>query len=262
MIGYLTIGQSPRPDIVDEMRQLLAEAAGNFTGTNERRRVSSLRILEAGALDDLTRDEIAHLKPASGEDSLLTRLADGSSAVVGKSKLIPRLNSRIARLESLGTGLVALLCTEEFQGLRSHRSRLLLPCDQMVHTVTTCLSRCNLQGGDAPGPDASVSKLGVLAPLDEQRASMRRRWEKITGFHVVVDIAEPYSDWTHSDATPGALDTAARRFAEDDVALIVLDCFGYARSVEKRMAAITGKPVVGPRSLLAEWIVPLLGAAR
>ena len=51
-VGLLTIGQSPREDIVSEIKPLLD---------------SRIEILEKGLLDGLSFEEIKRLKPKAGE---------------------------------------------------------------------------------------------------------------------------------------------------------------------------------------------------
>src|SRR5260370_5091929 len=78
-------------------------------------------IVEAGALDGLTREQIAPLAPEGDDEILVTRLADGSSVFVGKTRMIPRIEAKIAALEDQGVALHVLLCTGEFPKLAARR---------------------------------------------------------------------------------------------------------------------------------------------
>jgi protein AroM len=97
-IGAITIGQAPRDDVVPEMEKLLGPA---------------IRVLQAGALDGLTRVEIAALAPAAGEDALTTRLADGADVIIGKPAIHGRLQSCLDRLSGDVDAFV-ILCTGQF----------------------------------------------------------------------------------------------------------------------------------------------------
>ena len=68
-VGLVTIGQSPRDDVVGEMRSILG---------------SGIKISQRGALDGLAGMEIAKLKPGKNDLPLSTRLRDGSIAAVVK----------------------------------------------------------------------------------------------------------------------------------------------------------------------------------
>src|SRR5262245_22931927 len=95
-IGLITVGQSPRSDVVPDMAAILG---------------GDVEIVEAGALDGLTRPEMAALAPEGDDEIIVTRLFDGSSVFVVKTKMIPRIEARIAALEARGTALNVLLCT-------------------------------------------------------------------------------------------------------------------------------------------------------
>jgi hypothetical protein len=105
-VGLITVGQAPRSDVVPDMAAILG---------------GDVEIVEAGALDGLTREQIAPLAPEGDDEILVTRLADGSSVFVGKTKMIPRIEAKIAALEDRGVALNVLLCTGEFPKLRARR---------------------------------------------------------------------------------------------------------------------------------------------
>jgi protein AroM len=107
-VGLITVGQSPRSDVVPDMAAILG---------------GDVEIIEAGALDGLAREQIVPLAPEGDDEILVTRLTDGSSVFVGKSKVIPRIEARIAALEDRGVALNVLLCTGEFPSSRRGRSR-------------------------------------------------------------------------------------------------------------------------------------------
>ena len=62
-LGAITVGQSPRTDVTDDIM-------GIFQGKVE--------ILERGALDGLTVEDIDKLAPDAGEYVLVSRMRDGS----------------------------------------------------------------------------------------------------------------------------------------------------------------------------------------
>src|SRR5262249_56553990 len=80
-----------------------------------------VEIVEAGALDGLGPEQIAPLAPEGDDEILVTRLADGSAVFVGKTKMIPRVEARIAELEDRGVALNVLLCTGAFPALAARR---------------------------------------------------------------------------------------------------------------------------------------------
>jgi len=71
-VGLLTIGQSPREDVVPEMSPFF---------------LPNIKILEKGLLDDLSPEEIRRLKPKTGETPLVTRLRKGGSIQLSEKKI-------------------------------------------------------------------------------------------------------------------------------------------------------------------------------
>lgn len=214
-IGLVTIGQSPREDIMADMKRILPP---------------DVRIMERGALDDLTRHEIEKLAPGRDEFPLITRLRDGSSVVVGKKKILPLLKARIAALESQGVNLSVLLCTGDFPDLESRRL-LLVPSRILFFSVVSILRK---------------GKVGVLVPLSEQKQKITARWQK-TGLEVAVEVASPYG-------TPSDMEKASRIIKGQNVDLVVLDCLGYSLEMKRAVEDFTEKPVLLPRSILARFI--------
>ena len=76
-IGMITIGQSPRIDIIPEMREVLG---------------TEVEILEAGALDGLTLEEVKKFYPKGRDYILCTRMSDGTEVVVAKRFIVPRVS--------------------------------------------------------------------------------------------------------------------------------------------------------------------------
>ena len=72
-LHLLTIGQSPRPDVVPEILGML----GNST--------ADIEAVEAGALDGLSREEVRAGAPRDREMPLVSRLRSGKKVVIGRA---------------------------------------------------------------------------------------------------------------------------------------------------------------------------------
>ena len=83
VLGVVTIGQSPRSDMVPEMPMV----------------ADLVEVRERGALDGLSAADLKALAPEPGDETLTTRLRDGSSVVIGRAGILPRLQSAIDILE-------------------------------------------------------------------------------------------------------------------------------------------------------------------
>jgi len=160
-LGVLTIGQSPRVDVVPAIAEMLP----------------GVEIVEAGALDGLAEAEIAALAPTPGEYVLVTRLRDGRDAVISRERVLPHVQQTLAQLGP-AVDLLLFLCTGEFPALRSDRL-IIEPSRVLLHFVA------GVAGG---------RPLGVLVPLPEQAGEAERRWRRAVERVAAAAAASPYRD--------------------------------------------------------------------
>jgi len=204
-IGFVTIGQSPRDDVVPGMLPYLGP----------------VQVLEAGALDGLGPEEVAALAPRGPEQVLVTRLRDGSPVTVDKELIFPRLQECVARLDAAGAAVIVLLCTGSFPKVAA-RALVLEPDRIVLHTVLAVARRANC--------------VGVMVPAEDQINAMRARW-RAAGVDPVVAAGSPYGP-------PQARLEAARQLAAAGAELVVLDCMGYTQAMKEEIAAVVRCPVL------------------
>jgi len=77
-IALITIGQSPREDVMGELRRYL----------------EGVEYLELGLLDGLSGEEISSLKAEGSEIEYVTRLRSGEEVRVSRRKLEPLLEEK------------------------------------------------------------------------------------------------------------------------------------------------------------------------
>ncbi|MDH7513582.1 MAG: AroM family protein [Clostridiales bacterium] len=217
-IGFLTIGQSPREDVLEEIVPLLGP---------------DKIIKEAGALDSLSRSEIEALRPTGSDFPLITRLRDGASVVVGKKKIVPLIRSRVECLEREGVDLVALLCTEDFDDLSATKP-LLMPARIMRNFVFAVLTK---------------GRLFVLVPLSSQKKAAKRKW-KTQKISVNSETLNPYGGGDGLEAVLPAIEEASPD-------IIIPDCIGYPLEIKERLRKRINRPVLLPRLVLAAAISEL-----
>jgi protein AroM len=162
-VGFVTIGQSPRIDIMEDIKPLLG----------------TIEIVEKGALDDLSSTELKALAPAPGESTYVSRLRDGSQVLLSQKKIPSLLQKAVDSVVESGAEMVVVLCTGTFPALQSPVP-ILLP---------NRLLRGFLKGVLPP-----EGTLGVLVPLPEQAATARESWISITP-HVRTASLSPYLDF-------------------------------------------------------------------
>src|SRR5687767_4748528 len=95
-IGFATIAEAPRDDVIPAMRPYLPADA---------------RIAERGCLDGLSRTEIEALGPEAGEVGIVARLKAGGSTLLSHGKILPRMQRCVDELiRDEGADLVVILC--------------------------------------------------------------------------------------------------------------------------------------------------------
>jgi protein AroM len=74
-----------------------------------------IEIFEAGALDDLSLEEIiGKLAPKQGETLYVTRLRSGLEVKISKERIIDLMQKKIELLDSRGVDIIGILCSGEF----------------------------------------------------------------------------------------------------------------------------------------------------
>jgi protein AroM len=213
-LGIVTIGQTPRTDVVPEMAEILGPG---------------VEILERGALDGLDIQAITALAPSAEDEVLVTRLRGGASVCVAHRQIVPRVQACLADLDRAGVTLSAVLCTGIFPGLAAGVP--LLHPDRLLLGVLRGLSW--------------AGRLGVLTPSTAHVPQTLARWRGY-GFDPVLAVLSPYDD---TSAKPIGL--AAEALGAGEAGIVVLDCMGYRRKVKEEVAALLGVPVLQANLLLA-----------
>lgn len=254
VLGTITIGQSPRPDLIPELRK--AMGLGDHENAGD-----AVRIAEGGALDGLTLDEVNELAPHAGDYVLVTRMADGTAVKIAERHILPRMQAQIDRLVANGADVIALVCTGEFPKFS---------CDRLLVEPQKVLRH-------AAAAVASGRRLGVLLPDKDQIPQGTRRWSSLQAFagyqgyesdhisdhslrhspsgkrdqHLRIEAASPYGD-------PTSIRDAAERLREWGVEMVVMDCIGYTLAMKGVVKEVIGVPVILARSILGRTLAELL----
>jgi len=212
-VGVLTIGQSPRTDVTPSIEAILE---------------NSVSIVESGGLDSVTNETVHSVEPDEYDTTYISRMRDGKSVKMGKSKLLPLLQAELSALEET-VDIVLMLCTGDFPTLQTKKP-IVYPDKVLNHIVSALL------------PSGS---LGLIIPLEEQRETLLSKWQQ-EGLKIFAEVASPYEE---SDIAGAAV--ALREKGAD---LIVLDCMGYNERHKSEAIKGSGLPVLLPRTLVARII--------
>jgi protein AroM len=216
-IGAVTIGQTPRDDIVPHLEATLGER---------------YEILQVGAMDGLSEEEIQAQSETSSGALLVTRLRGGAEIRIKEGFVSPRLRECVQTLQD-HADLILFLCTGDFPDMASSRP-ILFP-GPLLRSVVSSLS---------------VDRVGILTPAAEQIEPQRERWGSL-GRSVTLDHASPYGSLKD-------LEAAAERLGSAGVDVVAMDCIGYTREMKRVVGAKVGRPVITASSLLARIAVEVL----
>jgi protein AroM len=219
-IGAMTIGQSPRVDIVPEFRRAIG---------------FDVEIEERGALDGLSLDEVKKLAPEADDYVLVTRMQDGTEVKIAERHILDRLRRHAHDLERQQVALIVLFCTGEFPEMAAD-TLLITPDRLLEHAVRGILKR---------------GSLAVVAPSEDQIEMMKKKWEG-PGLRLVVDSVSPYT------APEESYVRVATSIKEQSPDIVVLDCMGFGTEVKGIFRQVIGKPVILPRTLLGRTVAELI----
>ncbi|MGC8699254.1 MAG: AroM family protein [Candidatus Acidifodinimicrobium sp.] len=213
-IGLVTIGQSPRTDILKDIEPVLKQ--------------DNIESIECGALDGLSMSEINSLEPEPDKDHILvTRLLDGTEVKLSRSKIIPMMQNCISKLEGKVDAIV-ILCTGEFPELKS-QNLLIEPSTVLTKLV------------EAISPDVSLT---LLIPSSDQEEELRSKWKNRKDTTIVA--ISPY--------TSSPEDFKNKLEGIDAGQLVIMDCFGYTSQMKEITKNTLRRPVILPRTLVARLI--------
>lgn len=221
ILGTLTIGQAPRPDVAPIVEAHLPPR---------------VRCIHRGVLDGMARSDIdARYTPQGGEPELVTRLQDGSVVLLSRARMQHGLQQALSSLEGEGCDIVLILCTGSFEHLETRRAWLIEP-DQIIPGMVAGL--------------VQQRQLGIIVPIASQIASEAGKWSALARSPIFA-AASPYTD------TPEALAAAATDLRARGADAVLLDCIGFTER-HRSVIAPLGLPVILSNAAAAKALSELL----
>lgn len=220
-IGFATIGQTPRIDLVPYILERLPNGV-----THE----------ELGIMDGLSSDEIAQLDKNDGSMHMVTRLADGSSAKIAYELAVPRMQRVVDKLAE-HADLVVVLCGADWGAVKCGIPMLnlgrLFP--NIIHGIV------------------GAAKVGVVKPSEGQIVVTETQYRNDLGLDAVVTSAFPYD----AEATQRAR-AAATEMASQGADILWLTCVGMDEEMRAAAREHFSGPIILARSILARTIAELV----
>ncbi len=216
-IAFVTIGTSPRPDIVPEMVEDILNG----------RPASALSVEEFGVLDGLKAADLDAMLAKDDEPRFATSAEGGREVAVSVARTEERLNALLRRIDGMGFDLIVLLCTGTEIAPLNHT--LVVEAQKVVdHTVEAF----TLPAG----------RLGILLPLEAQIESFSARHPRAGD--ACMAAASPYD---------GAA-LAPRAAGLAGCPIIVMHCMGYTRAMRDALRADLPGHVLHARGLVSAHV--------
>ncbi len=222
-IGAVTVGQSPRTDIMADAQRFFYD---------------QVDIIEFGALDRYSLTEAEALLPVPGDYQLTSRLRNGKEVKISRSQVIGELKRGISSLEEQGVTLIMVLCTGQLEGL----------CG------TVPILEPNLLVKKAVVQMTKKQHILTLSPSEQQILQSERRWkESFPDLSFTSFGLSPYSSSVQFESVLEKIEQI------QDADLLIMDCLGFSFEMYDRLRKATEKKVLLPRRLLFETAAELLG---
>ena len=218
-IGAIAIGQAPRTDVMEDLDDILR---------------GDVELIQAGALDLLTLEEVETLRPDGTGNTLVSRMRDGTGVMLQEQKILPLLQQRIHDLEEQGVSAILIMCTGEFPETFVSRVPLIYPSKVICNVVAAL---------------GNLSRIGIITPEEAQMEDIQKKWRPI----VETVIPVQWNPYLESES-----ESAVSRLRDEQVDLAVMDCFGYSRKMRDFAAQSLGKPVILSRTMAARVLLEIV----
>jgi protein AroM len=218
IIGMLTIGQTPRVDLLPALIEILGD---------------EYEIIEAGALDGLSLEDVKGIEILPDDYVLVSRMRDGTEVKITKRFVIPRVQEKITELEEKGVRLTVIMCTGAFPQYES-KGLVVTPQEILKGVLNGSLKK---------------GRLGVVYPTEEQIPGAQSNFGS--------DDVETYADATSPYEGSEELEALAGRLSAQNLDLILLNCFGFSSDLKKYIAERTGVPTIQSNAVVARVLKEL-----
>lgn len=222
-IGFATVGESPRDDVIPRVASALPPGTG---------------VVQRGCLDGLTRAQVEAFSAPPGDDPIVAPVAGGGSVLLAFDKLFPRMQEVVDGLARCdGAELVVVLCGADWTGITS--DVLVVNPGRLFPAVVSAL--------------AHGRHLGIIKPDAGQIAPEREHY-RCLGIEAHVTAASPYPG---RDRISRA-EQAAEELSQAGCEVMWMSCVGMDWQMRKAVQGIVNVPVILASSLLGRLVGELV----
>ena len=211
-LALVTIGQAPRVDITPDM----------MSGFK-----TEYDITEFGALDGMTKEEVAELAPKNGAACLVSRMTDGSEVVCSAEEIEKRLETLFEKIDPEQFDAILMLCSGKLHAA--------------VHTLPV-FSPFDTLSAEIDARRAAKDVVGVISPHADQIGKMQAHFTS-------ADEAR------FASASPYAVDEFAKAGeALKETDIIIMNCMGFDSAMAAKVEAAANVPTMTVRQLFMKHV--------
>jgi protein AroM len=235
-IGLITIGQSPRHDILLDWK-FAPNQIENYSSMaklippKDSFIPDNIIFYHAGALDDFTEKNLHEIEPDTNEHAMVSRLRDGSWQKISHKKIQPIIIEIIKKLSEINCEAVVILCTGDFSyinfnGLILESGKI---CKSLIESILN-----------------SDDTLCVFSPLsNENQNKLKKGFSNRFNRNIIQAYSNPY-ELPEENIIP-----IVNKLKKIDFNSVYLNCLGYSYKHKNIVESTLKKPVILPRSVLA-----------
>jgi protein AroM len=224
-IGFATVGQSPRDDVVPHVARSLPPGA---------------EVVQRGCMDGLTQAQVAAFFAPPGDDAIVAPMEDGGSVRLAFDELFPRMQEVVDGLVRCdGAEIVVVLCGADWTGIASEVLVLNPGC--LFPAVISAVARGR--------------RLGIIKPDSGQIGHEREHYARL-GIEAHVTAASPYS----GEERLSLAEQAATELRQAGCDVVWMSCVGMDEKMRQTVRDTVQVPVVLARSLLGRLVAELVAS--
>jgi protein AroM len=224
-IGFATVGESPRDDVVPKVASWLPPET---------------EVVQRGCLDGLTRAQLQAFLAQPGSEGIVARSEDTGSVLLAFDQLFPRMQEVVDGLvRDDGAELVVVLCGADWTGIAS--DVLVVNPGRLFPAVVSALARGR--------------RLGVIKPDAGQINPERERYGSL-GIEAYVTAASPYV----GQERIALAEKAATELSQAGCELVWMTCVGMDSQMRQAVQDIVKVPVILASSLLGRLVAEMVAS--
>lgn len=213
----IEMGNSPRPDIITDLKLLLND--------------NKIQFSEIGILDELSDAELSMvLTPNLNEKTIITKNKQNITCYIKKEEAEKLIKNLMDNLPLNRYDKIIIACDEEYINILGGREDIIVP----IELIKAYLQLNKVQ-----------IKNSIVFPTKSQAEFEKYEWNRLLS-NPEFFVCDPFSDQSFSVTTELLKKSKPGR--------VILNCFGFTVDQKQKLEEELNIPIILPRELVARHI--------